>query len=64
MDVTLAGYRGMDAAQSDQTIRRLAATCRRYRMPLTLLFHNDTFDPVTWADWRSMYQRLLPDIAR
>lgn len=30
--------------------------CRRYSMPLTILFHNSSFEPLRWKGWKEFYE--------
>jgi len=37
----------------------LVATCERYRMPCTILFHNHALDPVPWNDLGPLYEEIM-----
>ena len=59
MEGTLAGYRGMSAAAAGEVFRGYIDLAARYRMPLTILFHNNSFDEVRWPGWRRAYQSIF-----
>jgi hypothetical protein len=59
MERTLADYRGMSAESAREVFRRYIALAARYRMPLTILFHNNSFDEVRWPGWRETYQTIF-----
>jgi hypothetical protein len=59
MEGTLAGYRGMSAEAAREVFRRYIELAARYRMPLTILFHNNSFDEVRWPGWRDTYQAIF-----
>ncbi len=59
MEGTLAGYRGMSAESAREVFMRYVELAARYRMPLTILFHNNSFDEVRWPGWRGTYQAIF-----
>ena len=59
MEGTLAGYRGMSAEAALGVFRYYIDVASRYRMPLTILFHNNSFDEVRWPGWRSTYRAIF-----
>jgi uncharacterized protein DUF7033 len=59
MEGTLAGYRKLSARGSQEVVRRYIEVAARYRMPLTILFHNNSFDEVRWPGWRQAYQTIF-----
>ncbi len=59
MEGTLAGYRGLSAESAREVFRRYIDLAARYRMPLTILFHNNSFDEVRWPGWRRTYQAIF-----
>jgi hypothetical protein len=59
MEGTLAGYRGMSAEAAREVFLRYVDLAARYRMPLTILFHNNSFDEVRWPGWRGTYQAIF-----
>lgn len=34
-------------------------TCRKYKIPLALLFHNSSFENVLWYRWKRMYEWMI-----
>ena len=61
MEGTLAGYRGLSAESAREVFRRYIELAARYRMPLTILFHNNSFDEVRWPGWRRTYQAIFDE---
>jgi hypothetical protein len=59
MEGTLAGYRGLSAAAAQSVFLRYVDLAARYRMPLAILFHNNSFDEVRWPGWRRTYQAIF-----
>lgn len=33
--------------------------CKKYKIPLTLLFHNSSFDNIRWIKWDYIYERIF-----
>ena len=33
--------------------------CKKYKIPLTILFHNNSFDPVRWDGWPEVYENYF-----
>ena len=64
MEGTLASYRKLSAEVSADICRRYLDLAARYRMPLTLLFHNNSFDEVRWPGWRRTYAAVFDHISR
>ncbi len=61
MEGTLAGYRGLSAESARAVFRRYIELAARYRMPLTILFHNNSFDEVRWPGWKRTYQAIFEE---
>ena len=64
MEGTLAGYRKLSAEVSQDLFRGYLDRAARYRMPLTILFHNNSFDEVRWPGWRKTYEAVFDHIRR
>ena len=62
MEGTLAGYRKVSAEAAQDVFRRYIDVAVRYRMPLTILFHNNSFDEVRWPGWRKTYQAIFDHV--
>jgi hypothetical protein len=62
MDGTLAAYRKVPAGETLTVFRHYIDLAVRYRMPLTILFHNNSFDEVRWPGWRKTYQAIFDEI--
>jgi hypothetical protein len=62
MDGTLATYHQVSADAALAFVRRYVELARQYRMPLTILFHNNSFDEVRWPRWRKAYQAIFEQI--
>ncbi|MCF8241922.1 MAG: polysaccharide deacetylase family protein [Melioribacteraceae bacterium] len=30
--------------------------CKKYKIPITILFHNNSFDPIRWNGWKKIYE--------
>ena len=37
----------------------IISTCRKYKMPCTILFHNHMVDPVPWNDLIGLFERIM-----
>jgi len=59
MEGTLAAYRNLSALAAQEIFRQYIEVAARYRMPLTILFHNNSFDDVRWPGWRKTYQTIF-----
>jgi len=57
MDGTLLNYRKYSLSESEQRIKYYFEIGRRYRMPITILFHNSIF--FARKDLKEMYKRIL-----
>ena len=64
MDGTLAVYRKVSADAAVPLFNQYIDLALRYRMPLTILFHNNSFDEVRWPGWRRTYQTVFDEIRR
>ena len=64
MDGTLAVYRKVSADAAVPLFNQYIDVALRYRMPLTILFHNNSFDEVRWPGWRRTYQTVFDEIRR
>ena len=64
MDTTLAAYRKVSADAALAVFRQYIDVALRYRMPLTILFHNNSFDEVRWPGWRKTYQAIFDEEIR
>jgi hypothetical protein len=62
MEGTLSAYRRVSAEEALTVFRRYIDGATRYRMPLTILFHNNSFDEVRWPGWRRTYQAIFDDL--
>jgi len=59
MEGTLGAYRNLSAVAAQEIFRQYIEVAARYRMPLTILFHNNSFDDVRWPGWRKTYQTIF-----
>jgi hypothetical protein len=59
MEGTLAAYRRLSAEAAVDVFRRYVDLAVRYGMPLTILFHNNSFDEVRWPGWGRTYQAIF-----
>jgi len=64
MEGTLAAYRKLSAAAAQDLFRRYIDVAARYKMPLTILFHNNSFDEVRWLGWKTTYQAIFDHISQ
>lgn len=39
-----------------KAIEHFKDICRKYKMPLTILFHNNNFEPLRWKGWKEFYE--------
>jgi len=49
----------MKMAEPEEALTKIMEACDRYRMPLTILFHNHTLDRTPWNRMEKYYQRIL-----
>ncbi len=47
------------AQKSIEIFENYKAICKKYRIPLTILFHNNSFDPIRWDGWKEVYENIL-----
>lgn len=40
-----------------KAIDHFKEVCRKYKMPLTVLFHNSNFEPLRWKGWKEFYEK-------
>jgi hypothetical protein len=59
MDVTLKNYRNMTADEALEVLDRYRDLAKRYRMPLTILFHNNSFTDFDWPGFARIYADFL-----
>lgn len=50
---------GMDLEEIEQHYRIYIESARKYKMLLTLLFHNSSFDSINWPGWLNIYQNIF-----
>jgi hypothetical protein len=39
-----------------KAIEHFKEECRKYKMPMTILFHNNNFEPLRWKGWKEFYE--------
>jgi hypothetical protein len=59
MDGTMHQYRRLRLEDTWNTLAYYRGTCRHYGMPMTVLFHNASFDELSWPGYRRLYRALL-----
>lgn len=59
MDTTLNFYRGLTAIQSFEQVKNYILIGKKYNMPITLLFHNSSFDELNWKGWKKSYMEFF-----
>jgi len=61
MDTTLHSKKAMNLSliSSERAIRRLIDLAAKYQSHLSILWHNNTFDPVDYPGWSSLYWRTI-----
>jgi polysaccharide deacetylase len=59
MDGTLHNYRKYNMEQAQRVLRHYVDMSRKYQSPLTLLFHNSSFDILSWPGYRELYKDTL-----
>lgn len=57
MDVAIRKGKQRESDKGDAM--KAIATCRRYEMPCTVLFHNHILDPMPWNDLGDFYEGML-----
>lgn len=62
MEGILAGYRKVSAEAAREVFRSYVNVAARYQMPLSILFHNNSFDEVRWPGWKGTYQAIFDHI--
>lgn len=58
MEGTLARYEKLSLIESKAKLDYFIGISRKYRMPLTLLFHNSSFYGKEWKGWNELYNQL------
>ncbi|QEN05682.1 hypothetical protein EW093_13495 [Thiospirochaeta perfilievii] len=59
MDGTFRDYLKVTPEKSLDYFKLFKEKSVKYSMPLTILFHNSSFDRLTWAGWDSLYTSIL-----
>lgn len=47
------------ARKSVKVFEYYKSVCKKYHIPLTILFHNNSFDPIRWDGWKEVYENIL-----
>ncbi len=63
MDTTFSSisYQNVSLDETFNTLSELKATCKKFNIPFTILFHNTSFNSLLFKGWENMYERLLSD---
>lgn len=58
MDTILRNRKKTEASaiEAIDKVNAFKETCRKYNIPLTILFHNNSFDPIRWNGWKKVYE--------
>ena len=59
MDNTINGKVGLNMEEKQMIYERYIDICRKYKMELTLLFHNSSFDEIDWPGWTVLFNNIL-----
>lgn len=59
MEGTLKQCFGKDLEQAKKIFFYYIDSAKKYSMPLTLLFHNSSFNSVSWKSWDTLYEKVL-----
>ena len=47
------------ALASVEIVESYKEKCKKYKIPLTILFHNNSFDPIRWDGWSEVYENYF-----
>ena len=56
-------YQNLSPQQAYQEITKLIRVVRKYSGVFVLLWHNSSFDPLEWAGWKEIYERVMNHLA-
>jgi len=59
MDATVHRNKKLSNAECYQIFIKYINICKKYKMPITLLFHNNMFDEMEWEDGKKLYYQLF-----
>lgn len=59
MDGSLRVYQNMEIGQAKKCIQSYIECGKRYKMPVTFLFHNSSFDDRQWKGWKDLYKEII-----
>jgi hypothetical protein len=59
MDSTLNTNRKLSVSDAFSQVWKFLEIGKRFDMPITLLFHNSSFDNLLWKGWRTSYVNLI-----
>lgn len=59
MDGTINGYQNLSTEQIETLFSRYVHLGVKYRMPITILFHNSSFSGDRWNGWFDIYNKLI-----
>ena len=61
MDILLRDRQNTErsAEESVKVVNSYKEICKRYRIPLSILFHNNSFDPLRWKGWKKVYENYF-----
>lgn len=64
MDGTLKSSRNLSPEEALKTITGYLDLGRKYRMPITMLFHNSSFDDHLWKGWKNLYTNIIDNSSK
>lgn len=59
MDGSLKVYRNLSVSDAENILKYYLQVGHKYKMPVTFLFHNSSFDVCEWRGWKKMYHKLI-----
>lgn len=63
MDSTLNIAKHLPATEASELITSHIELGRKHKMPITILFHNSSFDTYQWNGWKQLYSNIIDNIA-
>jgi hypothetical protein len=59
MDTTLKKYREMNYIKALDIVNYYKSISKKYKMPITFVFHNSSFEKVNWNHWEKVYTNII-----
>lgn len=61
MEGTLKDYQALSLKEAEKRIIYYLNIGKKYKMRTTILFHNSSFDNISWKGWKKLYEKVITD---